>query len=137
MTNKSCQMSSSPPKRRRVARSPSPTYKLDDEEDYQPFVSAAQRRKEKLAKFTSWAGPSTQSSTRRQQEQQENEDAEKEEERERERARRERTLLVEAQEVLSHLSEHLSNVSTKFPNSQRTQKQNEIAQQLADLRDRI
>ncbi|HEP1386183.1 TPA: CRISPR-associated endonuclease Cas3'', partial [Acinetobacter baumannii] len=43
--------------------------------------------------------------------------------------------LLEAQEVLSHLSEHLSNVSTKFPNSQRTQKQNEIAQQLADLRD--
>lgn len=43
--------------------------------------------------------------------------------------------LLETQEVLSNLSEHLSNVSTKFPNSERTQKQNEIAQQLADLRD--
>ncbi|WP_347455017.1 CRISPR-associated endonuclease Cas3'' (plasmid) [Acinetobacter thermotolerans] len=43
--------------------------------------------------------------------------------------------LLETQEVLSNLSEHLSNVSTKFPDSERTQKQNEIAQQLADLRD--
>nr|GAT58030.1 DEAD-box protein abstrakt [Mycena chlorophos] len=91
-------MPSSSTTRKRVARSPSPTYKLDDEEDYQPFVSVAQRRKEKLAKFTSWAGPSAK---RRQQEQQEIEDAEKEQEREREQARRERTLLVEAQEVLS------------------------------------
>jgi CRISPR-associated endonuclease/helicase Cas3 len=43
--------------------------------------------------------------------------------------------LLDKQEILSNLSEHLSNVSTKFPNSERTQKQNEIAQQLADLRD--
>lgn len=43
--------------------------------------------------------------------------------------------LLETQETLSNLSEHLSNVSTKFPNSERTQKQNKIAQQLADLRD--
>lgn len=43
--------------------------------------------------------------------------------------------LLDTQETLSNLSEHLSNVSTKFPNSERTQKQNEIAQQLADLRD--
>ena len=43
--------------------------------------------------------------------------------------------LLDSQETLSNLSEHLNNVSTKFPNSERTQKQNEIAQQLADLRD--
>lgn len=43
--------------------------------------------------------------------------------------------LLDTQETLSNLSEHLSNVATKFPNSERTQKQNEIAQQLADLRD--
>ena len=42
---------------------------------------------------------------------------------------------MDSQETLSNLSEHLNNVSTKFPNSERTQKQNEIAQQLADLRD--
>ncbi|KAF7311682.1 DEAD-box ATP-dependent RNA helicase 35 [Mycena kentingensis (nom. inval.)] len=94
---------SSPPKRRRVERSPAPTYKLDDEDDsYEPYIPVAQRRKEKLAKFNAWAGPSAQTSTRsRQQEAEENEDAEKEEERRREEARRERTLLVEAQEVLS------------------------------------
>ena len=43
--------------------------------------------------------------------------------------------LLEDQEILSDLAEHLVDVSTKFPNSERTQKQNEIAQQLAELRD--
>ncbi|RZG83091.1 CRISPR-associated endonuclease Cas3'' [Acinetobacter sp. WCHAc060033] len=43
--------------------------------------------------------------------------------------------LLEDQEILSDLAEHLKNVATKFPDSERTQKQNQVAQELADLRD--
>lgn len=43
--------------------------------------------------------------------------------------------LLDDQEILSNLDEHLKSVAHKFPDSDRTQKQNEIAQQLADLRD--
>ena len=43
--------------------------------------------------------------------------------------------LLEDQEILSDLAEHLKNVATKFPDSERTHKQNQIAQELADLRD--
>jgi ATP-dependent RNA helicase DDX41 len=93
----------SQPKRRRVERSPSPTYKLDDEDDsYEPYVSVSQRRKEKLAKLSSWAAPTEKQKAKKQQEElEEREDAEKEEERRKERARKERTLLMEAQEVHS------------------------------------
>jgi ATP-dependent RNA helicase DDX41 len=96
----------SQPKRRRldaVKRSPSPVYKLDDEDDsYQPYVSVAQRRKDKLAKLSSWGAPTEKQKAKKQQEEvEEREDAEKEEERRRERARMERTLLMEAQEVHS------------------------------------
>ena len=43
--------------------------------------------------------------------------------------------LLENQEILSDLAEHLTNVRYKFPDSERTNKQNQVAQQLADLRD--
>ncbi|MDM1780228.1 CRISPR-associated endonuclease Cas3'' [Acinetobacter indicus] len=43
--------------------------------------------------------------------------------------------LLEDQEILSDLHVHLENVATKFPDSERTQKQNQVAQALADLRD--
>lgn len=43
--------------------------------------------------------------------------------------------LLDDQEILSNLAEHLKNVVHKFPESERTQKQNQVAQQLADLRD--
>ena len=43
--------------------------------------------------------------------------------------------LLDDQEILSDLSVHLKNASTKFPDSERTQKQNEVARQLADLKD--
>lgn len=43
--------------------------------------------------------------------------------------------LLDDQEILSNLAEHLKNVAYKFPESERTQKQNQVAQQLADLRD--
>lgn len=42
--------------------------------------------------------------------------------------------LLDDQEILSNLAEHLKNVAYKFPESERTQKQNQVAQQLADLR---
>ncbi|KAJ7684804.1 P-loop containing nucleoside triphosphate hydrolase protein [Mycena polygramma] len=93
----------SAPKRRRVERSPSP-YKLDDEasESYEPYVSVAQRHKERLAKLSSWGAPTEKQKAKKQQEElEEREDAEKEEERRKERARKERTLLMEAQEVHS------------------------------------
>jgi ATP-dependent RNA helicase DDX41 len=93
----------SQPKRRRVDRSPSPTYKLDDEDDsYEPYVSVSQRRKEKLAKLSSLGAPTEKQKAKKHQEEiEEREDEEKEEERRREHARKERTLLMEAQEVHS------------------------------------
>ena len=44
-------------------------------------------------------------------------------------------LLSDSQEILSDLRVHLDDASKKFPNSERTQKQNEIAAELASLRD--
>ncbi|KAG7086704.1 hypothetical protein E1B28_002640 [Marasmius oreades] len=95
--------SPAPTKRRRIQRSPSPTYKLDDEEDdYEPYVPVAQRRQMKLAKLSS-LGASTDParSSGPLKEQDEPEDQEQEEERRREKSRKERTLLMEAQEVHS------------------------------------
>lgn len=43
--------------------------------------------------------------------------------------------LLDNQEVLSDFGEHLKDIAHKFPDSERTQKQNQVAQQLADLRD--
>ncbi|KAI0318059.1 P-loop containing nucleoside triphosphate hydrolase protein [Amylostereum chailletii] len=91
-------------KRRRVQRSPSPTYKLDDGNDdsYEPYIPVAQRRQAKLAKLTSFGADTQKDSARALQETKEEiEDAEREEERMREKARKERTLLSEAQEVRS------------------------------------
>lgn len=89
-------------RRRLLQRSPSPQYKLDDEEndDYEPYVPIAQRRQEKLAKFSSWAktsnkrGPTSTSENRTDELQDEDE-----EEIRREKLRKDRTLLAEAQEV--------------------------------------
>ena len=89
-------------KRRRSQRSPSPTYKLDDENDtFEPYVPVAHRRAQKLAKLASLASDSDRQRRKQQQELEEYEDAQKEEESHRERARMERTLLMEAQEVHS------------------------------------
>lgn len=88
-------------KRARIQRSPSPVYKLDDEDDsYEPYVPVAQRRQAKLAKLTSWGANAEKEKARRlEEEQEERDDEEREEERRREKARKERTLLMEAQEV--------------------------------------
>ncbi|KAF9792318.1 DEAD-domain-containing protein [Thelephora terrestris] len=89
-------------RRRIVQRSPSPQYKLDDEEnvDYEPYVPVAQRRQEKLAKLSSWAKSLNKrgiiSTTEDRPEELQDED---EEEIRRETLRKDRTLLAEAQEV--------------------------------------
>ncbi|KAK7689183.1 DEAD-box ATP-dependent RNA helicase 35 [Cerrena zonata] len=89
----------SPQKRRRVERSPSPVWKIDDNDDF-TYVPVAQRKQAKLAKLTSWGtGSDKEKAARQQQEQEEREDEEREEERRKEKARKERTLLMEAQEV--------------------------------------
>lgn len=93
-------MEPSQKRRRLIQRSPSPQYKLDDEEndEYEPYVPVAQRRQQKLAKLSSWAktsdkrGPA--SEDRADQLQEEDED-----EIRREKLRKDRTLLAEAQEV--------------------------------------
>ena len=87
-------------KRRRVQRSPSPEYKLDDDDSYEPYIPVAQRRQAKLAKLTSWgASKDSDKAKKLREEEEEREDEEREEERRREKARKERTLLMEAQEV--------------------------------------
>ncbi|KAG1715653.1 hypothetical protein ID866_1495 [Astraeus odoratus] len=95
--------SSSSSKRRRVQRSASPTYKLDDEDDsYEPYIPVAQRREARLAKLSSLTSNSAREKAKRQLEELlAREDEEQEEERQKERARKERTLLLEAQEVHS------------------------------------
>lgn len=87
-------------KRRRVERSPSPTYKLDDEDDsYVPYVPVARRRQEKIARLTARGGASQPD---RKSAEQDDRDAEMlEEERKREEERLQRTLLMEAQDVHS------------------------------------
>jgi len=88
-------------RRRRHTRSPSPTYKLDDEGDtYEPYIPVAQRRQEKLAKLSSLGFNSTKKVAKRlQEEQEEREDVQQEEEVKKEKTRRERMLLLEAQDV--------------------------------------
>ena len=101
----STDMSDPTQKRRRIQRSPSPpTYKLDGDDDtYEPYVPVAQRRQAKLAKLSALSSTSDAREKAKNQLEEllEKEDAEREEERRREGARKERTLLVEAQEVHS------------------------------------
>lgn len=87
-------------RRRLLKRSPSPQYKLDDEESdgYEPYVPVAQRRQQKLARLSSCVkisekhGPAFEDRTDQLQD-------EDEEETRREKLRKDRTLLAEAQEV--------------------------------------
>ena len=89
-------------------RSESPTYKLDDEDEdsYEPYIPVVQRREAQLAKLTSLGASSEKDRARKQQEElDERRDEEEEEVRRREKARKERTLLMEAQEVHSKKAE--------------------------------
>lgn len=92
-------------KRRIQTRSPSPVYKLDDEDDtYEPYIPVAQRKQAKLAKLSNKGNNGQQrSQVQRDQKDERNEehDEDSEEESLREKARKDRTLLVEAQEVHS------------------------------------
>lgn len=91
---------SSPQKRRRVTRSPSPQYKLDDENDnYEPYVPIAQRRQAKLAAIKSRTLKDRADTPDISANEHEQPDEEDEEEKQRERERKERTLLLEAQEI--------------------------------------
>ncbi|KAG6878752.1 DEAD-box ATP-dependent RNA helicase 35 [Termitomyces sp. T159_Od127] len=93
-----CQHMETSSKRRRTQQPPSPHYKYDDDDgSYVPYVSVAQRRQQKLAKYGSFGANNTRQ--KRQEEIDEREDVQREEEQRRERARMERTLLMEAQEV--------------------------------------
>jgi ATP-dependent RNA helicase DDX41 len=86
----------------RQQRSHSPTYKLDDEsEAYEPYIPVIKRRQEKLAKLTSWSSHGEKDKPRKDDASQEHDlgDFEREDELRRERTRKERTLLIEAQEV--------------------------------------
>lgn len=94
--------SENPVKRRRIQRSPSPP--TFEDESYVPYVSVAQRRREKLAKLSSWTG-AKKDPRDQQREQEELEDEAKEEEKRREKLRKERTLLMEAQDVHSRKAE--------------------------------
>ncbi|KAH9028176.1 P-loop containing nucleoside triphosphate hydrolase protein [Lactarius hengduanensis] len=88
-------------KRRRIQRSPSPEYKLDDE-NYEPYIPVAQRREAKLAKLSALGSSSGRDKSQEAREaEDERENEEQEEERRREKVRRGRALLVEAQEVHS------------------------------------
>ncbi|KAI6155811.1 P-loop containing nucleoside triphosphate hydrolase protein, partial [Pisolithus tinctorius] len=82
-------------------RSPSPTYKLDNEDDsYESCVPVTQRRAAKLAKLSSLTSNSAPKKAKMQLEELlAKEDAEQEEEGRREGAWKERTLPLEAQEV--------------------------------------
>ena len=98
-------MSDSTQSRRRTQRSPSPpVYKLDDEDNtYEPYVPVAQRREARLARLSALSSTSDARDKAKKQLEEllEKEDAEREEEKRREKARKERTLLLEAQEVHS------------------------------------
>lgn len=105
-------------RRRRYERSPSPTYKLDDEDDtYEPYVPVSQRRQEKLAKLSSLGFNSSKKTdkTRLKEEQEAKDEEQQEEEIRKEKSRKERTLLVEAQEVLQKKAVEGIQCSFKYP----------------------
>lgn len=87
-------------KRRRITRSPSPNYNLDDAADeYEPYIPVAQRRQAKLAAIASRGFDDKRKHANQSSLDSEQRDADDEEERQREKERKERTLLLEAQEV--------------------------------------
>jgi len=100
------------PKRRRV-RTPSPKPASDDDDNYVEYVPVAKRREEKFAKLQSWGVKAGRDRPRKpQDEAEERENELKEEELLREKARRERTLLLEAQDVQKKKAEAGAYAST-------------------------
>jgi ATP-dependent RNA helicase DDX41 len=79
---------------------PSPKYSLDDDDEtYEPYIPVIKRRQEKLARLTSWSSSAEREKLKKHDGPQELEDGENEDELRKEKARKERTLLMEAQEV--------------------------------------
>lgn len=90
----------SSPKRRRI--DPEEDLRLEEDDEYVPYVPVAQRRQAKLAQLANRGQTHSTSVPKVSDEDAEREareDAEREEEKRRERFRKERTLLQEAQEV--------------------------------------
>lgn len=84
----------------RHTESSSPKHVLDDEDEtYVPYVPVIKRRQEKLAKLTSWSSSIEREKLKKRDGSQELEDVANEDELLKERTRKERTLLMEAQEV--------------------------------------
>ena len=96
-------MPTSPTKRRYPdEQADEPVYKLDEEDDnYVPYVPVKQRKQQRLEQLASRGGTegNSQEEKRKKQDQEEKEDEELEEVKRRDKARKERTLLLEAQEV--------------------------------------
>lgn len=96
-------MSSSPTKTRHLEeRADEPLYKLDDDDDnYVPYVPVKQRKQQRLQLLASRGGAegNSQEEKRKKEDEEEKEDEELEEIKRREKVRKERTLLLEAQEV--------------------------------------
>jgi hypothetical protein len=96
-------MSASPTKTRHLEeRTDEPVYKLDDEDDnYVPYVPVKQRKQQRLQQLASRGGAegNSQEEKPKKDDQEEKEDEELEEMKRREKTRKERTLLLEAQEV--------------------------------------
>lgn len=81
-------------------RSSSPKYVLDDEDEtYEPYIPVIKRRQEKLAKLTSWSSSTERERLKKHDGIHELEDVDNEDELLKEKTRKERTLLMEAQEV--------------------------------------
>lgn len=98
------------PRPRRIRRSLSPAYNIDDQGDqgdsYEPYIPVAQRREAKLAKLTSWGANAEKDRAKKQLEElEERKDEEEEEAKRKEKTRKERTLLMEAQDVHSKRAE--------------------------------
>lgn len=73
-----------------------------DDDGYEPYIPLAQRKEARLKKLATWgANAEKQRLIQRQKEREEQEDEEREEQRRKDKARKERTLLLEAQEVHS------------------------------------
>ncbi|KZV81325.1 DEAD-domain-containing protein [Exidia glandulosa HHB12029] len=114
------------------AREPDDEYKLDgDDEDYVPYVPVQQRRQQKLAKLVSTTSSVGQKRKLEQDAEQATQDLIDEEEARRERVRKERTLLVEAQEV--HQRKAVQDAQ-KTDNEKKEEQEAEILAAIANRR---
>jgi ATP-dependent RNA helicase DDX41 len=106
-----------PAKRRRLHHQlslSSPSYNLEYDDNYDPYIPVAQRRQAKLDRLSKRGATLEGDIARLQQENDEKEDEELEQERLKEKARKERTLLTEAQEVHSRKAAEGVTIRSSF-----------------------